>query len=367
MATLIDENDYAASMAQTVSPALADCAREGWMTPARHPGLTELAATTYSHDGLLHYMTYRYEDFPADLRDDVEREEAKGTIVISHGYTEFIGRYDEIAYYFLAGGYSVAIMEDRGHGYSPRDIENFDLVWIDDWRRYVVDLKKFCEKVARRLTPGRPLSMYAHSMGGGIAIALTEQYPTTLDSLVLSAPMVVADMGVPSEVAPAALGALAAGRGGMRAVRGQKPFPAWDESLVAPGLSLARGKWLYDLRAEDAHYQNFEATYGWAREMTRLSHSIRRPEAIARIITPTLLIQSAADTSVDLPSQDAFVADLKEVGGTASQIRIEGAPHEQGSLPNSLLGEVIDEALAWFDYYDSPAPWEYLQDDGLDA
>lgn len=358
MVTLINEDDYASAMTATVQPALAACAEEGWMAPATHPGLTQLAVPPESHNGDLRYITYRYAGFPHANRDEAAPADAQGTVVIAHGFSEFCGRYDEIAYYFLAHGYNVAILEDRGHGYSPRDLGDFDRVWIDDWRRYVVDLKKFCETIARPLAPNTALCMYAHSMGGGIAVALTEQYPSTLDALVLSAPMIDPILGVPQQVAPAALDALCLGRGGEAPAPGQMPFPAWSEDLVAPGLSMARGKWLYDVRAEDGHYQNFVATNNWVREMTRLSKSIRRDSAIGRITTPILLIQSGNDVQVSLPAQDEFVMQVTQDGGEASLIRLDGAPHEQGSLPNALLGQVIGESLGFFDYYASPAEWE---------
>ncbi|MFR0557830.1 alpha/beta fold hydrolase [Pseudoscardovia radai] len=362
MVTLIDENDYANAMQGTVIPALAACATEGWMEPATHPGLTVLGKPYESHDGKLHYLTYSYAKFPTADREADAPDEARGTIVIAHGFTEFCQRYDEIAYYFLAHGYSVAIMEDRGHGYSPRDLEDFDRVWIDDWRRYVVDLKKFCEAVARPLEPGRPLCMYAHSMGGGIAVALAEQYPTTLDALVLSAPMIDAVFGPPEKITPAIIDTLCLGHGDQAPAPGQTTFPSWSEDLVTPGLSMARGKWLYDLRADDAHYQNFEATNGWVREMIRLSKSIRRQSAIGRITTPILLLQSAEDVEVVLPAQDKFVLDVREAGDVASLVRLEDAPHEQGSLPNVLLKEVMRESLSFFDTYTEPAPWETRND-----
>lgn len=358
MVTLIDENNYASAMTDVVQPALAACATEGWMAPATHPGLTELAIPQDSHNGELRYVTYRYADFPQGNRDAEAPADAQGTVVIAHGFSEFYGRYDEIAYYFLAGGYNVAILEDRGHGYSPRDLGDFDRVWIDDWRRYVVDLKKFCEVIARPMAPTAALCMYGHSMGGGIAVALTEQYPSTLDALVLSAPMIDPILSVPEQVAPAALDALCVGRGGEAPAPGQEPFPAWSEDLVTPGLSMARGKWLYDVRAEDGHYQNFEATNGWVREMVRLSKSIRRDSAVGRITTPILLIQSGNDVQVSLQAQDEFVMHVTQDGGEASLIRLDGAPHEQGSLPNELLGQVIGESLDFFDYYSSPAEWE---------
>ena len=43
---------------------------------------------------------------------------SKGTIVISHGFKEFIEKYSELIYYFIMDGFSVYIHEHRGHGRS---------------------------------------------------------------------------------------------------------------------------------------------------------------------------------------------------------------------------------------------------------
>ena len=37
-------------------------------------------------------------------------------IVISHGFSEFAEKYNEVIYYFLQHGCSVYILEHRGHG-----------------------------------------------------------------------------------------------------------------------------------------------------------------------------------------------------------------------------------------------------------
>ena len=58
------------------------------------------------------------------------RKKAKGNIVISHGFSEFAEKYDEMIYYFLQAGYSVFLAEHRGHGRSQRRLSNLSLIHI---------------------------------------------------------------------------------------------------------------------------------------------------------------------------------------------------------------------------------------------
>ena len=112
------------------------------------------------------------------LREDGASGIFRGVVVISHGFTEFARKYSEMAWYFLLSGYSVCILEHRGHGHSAHDVSNPSLVWIDDWRRYVADFAAFADTVGREYACGEPLNLYCHSMGGGIGAAVMEHYPS---------------------------------------------------------------------------------------------------------------------------------------------------------------------------------------------
>ena len=45
-------------------------------------------------------------------------------VVISYGFTENARKYSELIWYFLLDGYSVCVLEHRGHGYSVRDVDD---------------------------------------------------------------------------------------------------------------------------------------------------------------------------------------------------------------------------------------------------
>ena len=203
--TLIDEAHYDAEMDGKVLPALDACVTEGWMDPAtvdwngdELPKLDE--------PGQLHYCCYDAHAFDA-LREDGASAAFRGAIVISHGFTEFARKYSEMAWYFLLAGYSVCILEHRGHGHSAHDVSNPSLVWIDDWRRYVADFAAFADTVGREYACGGPLNLYCHSMGGGIGAAVMEHYPSLFDKAVLSAPMIAPVVGMPTWIARIATGA----------------------------------------------------------------------------------------------------------------------------------------------------------------
>ena len=59
----------------------------------------------------LHYESYVNKD-------------AKGVIVISHGFCEFTLKFEEVIFRFYEKGYSVYIIDHRGHGYSHRSVKD---------------------------------------------------------------------------------------------------------------------------------------------------------------------------------------------------------------------------------------------------
>ena len=120
------------------------------MEPARAEDLPEL-----DHPGSLHYLCYDAAKFD-DLREDGATATFRGAVVISYGFTENARKYSELIWYFLLDGYSVCVLEHRGHGFSVRDVDDPSVVWIDDWRRYVADLAKFAETVGLRYAGDPP-------------------------------------------------------------------------------------------------------------------------------------------------------------------------------------------------------------------
>ena len=98
--TMIDENKYAETMTDVVLPALEQCCEEGWFDPSaaeRSAGIEPLSGImdTGGRSGQLHYLCYDSAKFDA-IREQGATATFRGAIVISHGFTEFAEKYDEL-------------------------------------------------------------------------------------------------------------------------------------------------------------------------------------------------------------------------------------------------------------------------------
>ena len=62
-------------------------------------------------------------------------DNARGIVIISHGFTETAEKYKENIYYFLQQNYSVYIPEHCGHGRSYGLLKKNSPVYVDFWER----------------------------------------------------------------------------------------------------------------------------------------------------------------------------------------------------------------------------------------
>ena len=345
--TLIDEARYDAEMDATVLPALQACMTEGWMEPATVDWEGK-ALPKLERPGRLHYYRYDARTFDV-LREEGASGVFRGTIVISHGFTEFGRKYSEMVWYFLLAGYSVCVFEHRGHGHSAHDMSNPSLVWIDDWRRYVADFATFAQTVGREAADGGPMYLYCHSMGGGIGAAVLERYPTLFDKAVLSAPMVAPATGMPLGVARVLVGALCGLGFGKKRVCGQSDFTPEFSMEGNEGASEARERWYFKLRCENSEYQTYCAAFEWVRQALKLNRAILNPSACAEVETPVLLFQSGRDIWVLNKPQNHFVQLVKDGGGEANIVRFPESRHEIFSMPNSTYKPYLEKILGFYD------------------
>ena len=95
---IIQEENYEYAMRNEVEPYLAAHCRDKFVTGAKEDGQGKTARA-----GKLHVKFY-------------ETERPKGVVIVSHGFTEGVPKYDEMVYYFLKAGYHVCIPEHTGHG-----------------------------------------------------------------------------------------------------------------------------------------------------------------------------------------------------------------------------------------------------------
>ena len=117
-------------------------------------------------------------------------EQTKGTIVLSHGYAEYMEKYAETVSDFLNLGYRVAMVEWRSHGCSGgrSDIRR-EVLHFKDFDKNISDLNIVMRDfVMQRFPP--PYFGVSHSMGGQINIRTAVLHQGLFNSLALSAPMI---------------------------------------------------------------------------------------------------------------------------------------------------------------------------------
>jgi acylglycerol lipase len=103
-------------------------------------------------------------------------------MLIVHGLGEQSGRYEHVGEHFAAAGIDTYAYDHRGNGRSGGRRGD-----VDRWSRYHDDLQERLAAV-REGADGRPVVMYAHSMGGLIAAGYLLTDRPRPDLTVLTAP-----------------------------------------------------------------------------------------------------------------------------------------------------------------------------------
>lgn len=235
-------------------------------------------------------------------------EDAKASIVISHGYTENLEKYNELIYYFLKNNYNVFGIEHRGHGRSGSlGIADKTQIHVESFEDYVTDLKIFMDEVVIPEKKDKPLFLFAHSMGGGIGVKFLEEYPEYFDQAVLNAPMLEINMGViPSFVGRAVTKcAVMLGKGGDYAPGMSSYSPDYNVDTIG---TSSETRYVHSRKFvwNNEELQRGEASYNWVYEALTATNEIIKKENASKVKIPVLLFQAGKDTYVKPNGQDKF-------------------------------------------------------------
>ena len=270
--------------------------------------------------------------------------EAAHAIVLVHGFTEYTEKFSEILYYFYEEGYSVFMMDQRGHGRSGRKTDNPDLVYVDSFEEYVLDLKYFIERIVRKYAPDLPLFLYGHSMGGCISGLFLERYPDAFRAAVLTSPMLKIDFGSLPDPAVNAMATFS------RIVnREKRPAPGavpFSPKPDFPGTcATSEARYLYTLGQQIAHkaYRTCGATFGWVRAAIGATEQVLRNAALADL--PILICQAGIDTLVDNAGQEVFAANAPD----ARIVRFPTSKHEIYRSPKDVLEVYMKTVLGFLE------------------
>lgn len=290
------EENYTAMMYDVVEPYLETIKQEGMLTT--------------SDESQIYYRYYPSEN-------------SKATVVISHGFSEWLDKYNELIYYFNMNDYSVYIPSHRGHGLSTRLVDDLSMVHIEDFNDYAADLATLIDTEIKPNLGDTPLVLFAHSMGGGIATLLLQNYPELVDLAILSSPMLEVKLpGVPN-----VLGHLVAnfydfiGKG-TDYVFTHGPFEGVPQFETSSTQSENRYMYYFDKRMSHDYYHTEGGSFSWLKEA--ISATNLMAINAHKIDIPILVFQAELDDLVKPGGQNRLVRKAEN----AELVFVPDAKHE---------------------------------------
>ena len=235
-----------------------------------------------------------------------EPEKIERRVVVVHGYTEGMQKYDELALYLARSGCAVYIYDQRGHGRSSRQVSDLTLTHVDRFGKYVSDLDEFIEKV---IPKDLPVFLFAHSMGGAVSALYLESHQGKIAGAVMSSPMIAPSTGA----YPAFVGRLICrvmilfGQAKKRIfLSGEYPGEEKFENACSSCEDRFR-RYEYFKRTH-TDYQNYSCTYRWTLESLLVSRKILKKGAPERIDCPVTVAVAGLDTVVRTDAEEAFAS-----------------------------------------------------------
>jgi acylglycerol lipase len=271
-------------------------------------------------------MTYIEETVtaPDGLRLYLRRHEApnaRGEVLITHGFGEHSGRYGALTDHLLNHSYSVTAYDHRGHGLSdglPGHVESF--------AEYDGDLAKLVSSVGLR-SQTKLLFLIGHSMGGLLALRYVARISGTLTGAIISAPLI--------EVAvPVAAHKLMIARVGARMAPRMRLDNEINPSYLSRDPEVGRAY------AADP-LVNRKVSAKWFAEATRAMHEV--VEWAPRITTPLLVLHGTEDR---LASVDATRRIFERIASPDKELVIyPGFYHELFNEPEKR--DVFERVTDW--------------------
>lgn len=309
---LIDEKNFSQMMQYEVEPFLAQIRTEGYFN---------------SQDGKqLHYEAHTVNN-------------ARGNVVICHGFTEFGEKFREMAYYFVKNGFNAFALDHRGHGKSYRVSGKPETVGIGKFDDYINDLDVFVREIVTPMNENKPMYIYAHSMGGAVAARYLQEHPEVFEKAVLTAPMICAEPGVSVPVAKAATSIVASIGFKNISVPGKCKFNPNAKFETSSDTSRARFDYYMDIKRNEPAYRTSGPTFGWLSESLKVTDKLLDDTLCKKISAKVIIFQPENDNRVISSYQNKFVEKVSDAG----IVFVPHSKHEIFAATNDVLKGYLDK------------------------
>ena len=268
------------------------------------------------------------------------KDGATAHVVIAHGMSEHIGRYDRFARALNDAGFSVSGLDHRGHGRTGEKTGAGKLgagtadALVEDLHHVVEEAKQ----------DGVPVVLFGHSMGSMIGQAYLTRHGDALDACVLSG-----CPGVLEGSEEIAAGLVAAAEGGMA------DEPA---DLLSANNEGFEGRTSYDWLSRDPDEvdryvndpycgSNNPMTYGFLAGLFGVAGPATSPEAIEAIPAdlPILFITGRRDPVAG--GTAVLEQRLRDHGNDVTALWYDDARHEL--LNETNRDDVTKDVIAWLE------------------
>ncbi len=242
-------------------------------------------------------------------------------VAVVHGYAEHLGRHAEVTRALADAGYTVHLLDCRGHGQSGgkrAHADNFD--------QYLSDLELFLARVKEQAR-GLPVFLVGHSHGGLIAARYLLDKPEAVRGVVLSSPYFRLKLEVP------ALKILA---GKLMA----RIFPSLPMRNDLKAEQLTRDVAIQNATKADPLYQQI-ATPGWFTASNGAQETVLR--RATEFVTPFLMLFGGADPIADPAAGREFFEAATSKDKQHKQY--DGLLHELFHEPERDL--VFKDVIGW--------------------
>ena len=255
-----------------------------------------------------------------------------GVVQISHGMTDYIGRYKNLAEALCQAGYIVCGNDHLGHGESVANADDFGYFADCDGYKLLLDDLKLMNDYAHREFPNVPVVLLGHSMGSFAARLYAVKYSDSIDGIIIhgtAGPNPILPMGKAvvkvlrlfkgARHRSAFVHSLADG-GYNKSFKEPENSGAWltrDPAQVADRIGNPKNDFIFTLAA-------YEDLFNMLGECNSKKWFKNYPSTL-----PTLVMSGGDDPVGDFGKGVGYVYDnLKKFGASAELKLYDGARHE---------------------------------------